>query len=52
MKKYKIEIEVELDAPEDKPCEWIYEAIQEQLVDKEMITLFKYIQEETNESID
>ena len=48
MKKYKIEIEVEL---EDKP-EWIYKSIQELLQNKESITLFKYLQEDLDESID
>jgi hypothetical protein len=48
MKKYKIEIEVEL---EDKP-EWIYKSIQELLQGKESITLFKYLQEDLDESID
>jgi len=42
MKKYKLEIEVEL---EDNP-EWIYQSIQELLQDKESITLFRYLQEE------
>jgi hypothetical protein len=46
MKKYKLEIEVEL---EDKP-EWIYKSIQELLQDKESITLFRYLEEELNES--
>jgi hypothetical protein len=48
MKKYKIEIEVEL---EDKP-EWVYKSIQELLQDKESITLFRYLEEELNESTD
>ena len=47
MKKYKLEIEVEL---EDNP-EWIYQSIQELLQGKESITLFRYLQEELNESI-
>jgi tRNA threonylcarbamoyladenosine modification (KEOPS) complex Pcc1 subunit len=47
MKKYKLEIEVEL---EDKP-EWIYKSIQELLQDKESITLFRYLEEELDESI-
>jgi hypothetical protein len=47
MYKYKLQIELEL---EDKP-EWIYKSIQELLQNKESITLFRYQQEELNESI-
>lgn len=48
MKKYKLEVEVEL---EDKP-EWVYKCIQELLQGTESITLFKYSEEELNESTD
>jgi hypothetical protein len=50
MKKYKVEIELEL-LDEADGCDWIHLNIQESLVNNEMITSFKVTREE-NESID
>jgi hypothetical protein len=50
MKKYKVEIEIELEDEADG-CDWIFKDIQESLVNNEMITSFKVIKED-NESTD
>ena len=50
MKKYKVEIELEL-LDEADGCDWIHLDIQESLVNNEMITSFKVTREE-NESTD
>ena len=49
MKKYKVEIEIELEDEADG-CDWIYKDVQALLVGNEMILSFK--QEQINESTD
>jgi hypothetical protein len=50
MKKYKVEIEIEL-LDEADGCDWIHLNIQESLVSNEMITSFK-VTKEKDESTD